>query len=589
MPGELLGSASEFDSAKRTLGHWLRDRIPDARVLTLDELKRYEPKQFVAGWQVRIAKADNALLFDALVDGQFPYSPIRIAYRSDETFLRWPHVEPAGVLCLPRRAPPTSSIDGAIAVALEDACELVHQSSEPGFVEAEFQREFVSYWHQSVQVGATRARSLLDLTDQRSRLIAVWFGEKYIVVGETADAVNAWLKNWGRTEPNAITNGVFGFLDRPPTPPFPKTPREVLALLDARAPSVTPLLGRLSILEKATIVLAATAASRVGLIGMTISPPSNFDGFRKNQVAKLSTMRTLWTMKSTAQRMKVERVDAPWIHGRGMNRHQSKLAAATVVLAGCGSLGSQVGIRLAQSGVGGIVALDPDELSSANIGRHALGMGAVGINKAAALASILRSRFPHIRQVQHFPVSWQEQYSNDPTILEQATLVVACMGDWGGDGQLGEWQRRPGRPPVVYGWLDEHGSATHALALSNTGPALSCILDSAGFLRVPETRWEGEGVMQSEPACGTLYQPYGPIDAAVGEVLVSRLCIQLLAGELSPPRHHVSARSTAELQRAGGSWSDAHLKHRPPNFHGAFEYERAVTQCGDCPACQQAT
>jgi hypothetical protein len=174
----------------------------------------------------------------------------------------------------------------------------------------------------------------------------------------------------------------------------------------------------------------------------------------------------------------------------------------------------------------------------------------------------------------------------NPQIFADADLIVACLGEWSADGQLGEWQMQLlVNCPVVYGWLDEYGTASHAIALAGVSPALSCTLNPDGDLRLPETLWKNGGLVQSEPACGTLFQPYGAVDVAHAEALVSRLCIDVLTGTAVAPVHRVYAGPTAQITEAGGEWSTEHVKNRPKDFDGAFEYERSVSACGVCPTC----
>lgn len=539
----------------------------------------------MAGWGVEIEVDGQTLHFHVLIDGQFPYSAIRVAYRSQEVYLRWPHVERGGVLCLPRIPAPSDAVEAAIQAALENGLTLVKQCQDAKFVEEEFRREFLSYWSRSTHPDVKRVHSLLDLSNRATRQVAVWYGQDYTLVGETPDQVRSWLTHRGRKEPSTITAGVFGFLRQAPVPPFPDRPVELFALLQEHCPDVHLALARQPIDQSTTIVLGAGSPTGDGLIAMSLSAPS-LDGFRKKKELGVNAKFLLWKSRSRLKRTEVDRYDAAWVHGRGLNMKISALQAANVLVIGCGSLGSQVAARLAQSGVGGIILVDPDLLAPANVGRHFLGIDSVGKSKAKELARELRVRFPHIRSVEGRCSSWQEAYEKTPTVFENASLIVACLGEWSADGQLGEWQvRTRSDKPVVYGWLDERGTAAHALALTGIGPVLSCTLDPRGGLRVPETLWKGDGLTQAEPACGTLFQPYGAIDVAFAEALVSRLCIDALTGKAHPPMHRVYAGTNAQLVESDGEWSPEHLKHRPKGFIGAFEYERPVSACGICTAC----
>jgi len=583
MPEMLLDSGSEFDRAKAKLGRCLKSMTHVKRALTLDNLQSYRGRDFLAGWTTEIEHKEQLIKFDVLIDAQFPYSPIRVAYKSQDVYLKWPHVEQEGVLCLPE-AVASAGVEEAISAAITDAIDLVEQCGDQDFIDKELRREFLSYWNRSRHDDANRVCSLLVPTNHDTREIAVWYGENYILVGETPEQVRSWLQYRGRTEFSEISPGVFGFLDQAPIPPFPKRPVALFSFLKEHCSSAYQKLLIHPIDCKVTVVLGAGSQSGNGLIAFRLSAP-NLNGFRKNEINAAKKIH-LWDIRSQYQRLTVDRIDPAWIHGRGLNMQQSILQSSTVLVLGCGSLGSQVAVRLAQAGVGALVLVDPDILVSANVGRHALGIGSNGLAKSTELANELRLRFSHMCKVEGHHCSWQDLYAKKSQLFESADLIVACLGEWSADGQLGEWQHRTQTSTtIVYGWLDEYGTAAHALALAGALPALSCVLNSYGDLRVPETLWASGGRVQSEPACGTLFQPYGPIDVARAETLVSHLCVDVLTQKTTLPVHRIFAGSTTQLTEAGGEWSPEHLKYRPPDYNGAFEYERPVSVCGECQAC----
>ena len=585
MPEGLLGSGSEFDRCKALLWRWLRDNVKVTHTLTGDNLATYKDHRFVAGWTVELEHESQTLQLDLLVNAQFPYSAIRVALKSFDAYLKWPHVEPGGLLCLPRTPPPDAGVEDAVIRALTDSMTLVEQCADPEFIIGEFRREFISYWSRGIRDRAKEVRSLLDPTNRDTRQIAVWYGQTFTLAGETPDQIRSWLENRGSVKETDSVPGVFGFLKLAPTIPYPYGTRDLYAMLAEHCPDAVGALDKLPVKNDATIILAAESPTGVGLISMRLSAPK-LDGFRKNTSFRVKTKRTLWKTRSRLRRGDVARFDAAWVHGRGMNTQQSMLVAATILVVGCGSLGSQVAVRLAHCGVGSIELIDPENLTAANVGRHALGMSSVDKSKATELAKELRARFPHIRAVEPHAVTWQTLYSEHPERFAGADLIVACLGEWSADGQLGEWQTRQQESrPIVYGWLDEFGTAAHALGVAGKTPALSCILNCDGELRTPETLWENGGHVQSEPACGTLFQPYGPIDVAHAEALVSRLCVDILTASVVSPVHRIYAGATAQIIAAGGEWSPEHLKYRPKDFDGAFEYERPISACGVCPAC----
>lgn len=67
-----------------------------------------------------------------------------------------------------------------------------------------------------------------------------------------------------------------------------------------------------------------------------------------------------------------------------------------MAIVGCGAIGAAVARLLAQAGVGELLLVDGDELTVANASRHPLGIDHVGLNKATAMAAVLRRQLPHL-------------------------------------------------------------------------------------------------------------------------------------------------------------------------------------------------
>lgn len=579
----LHDSRSEFDRLKRTLSCWLRANTKAVRILSGAEFRQYPAHKFIAGWEVCVHNENHLFRFHVLVDESFPYSQIRVAYKLPIP-TAWPHVEDNGLLCLPAGATPAADLGAAIAGALRSAVDLVTQCGDASFRQREFEREFLSYWGRSVARDSRPVKALLDLKKEAPRRIRILQQKGSVLAAESDDQIKAWLEAQGKAVHEASTTGVFIRLPTPPVPPFIEQAGQLLKLL--RESVSDDLWLDIPVSEEVVVVMSAASPTGEGLIALSVGPPKNYKGFRKGDAHNPRARKQL-RARGHLQRRTVTRFDASWVHGRGRDQQQHVLEETHVLVLGCGSLGSQVAMRLAQCGVGRLTLTDPDSLATANVGRHALGIHRVGEPKAVALAEEIRLRFPHLKQVAGYPHSWCNLYATVPQLFESADLIVACMGDWSAEGQLCEWQtRKESDKPVLYGWLDEYGVAAHAVALTGRSPTLSCILGDAGEMRTPETYWKGLGLTQAEPACGTLFQPYGPLDVVHGETLVTQLCLDLISGIAATPTHRVYAACHERISQAGGEWSEEHLKYRPQNFVGPFVSERPVSPCGICRACK---
>lgn len=104
----------------------------------------------------------------------------------------------------------------------------------------------------------------------------------------------------------------------------------------------------------------------------------------------------------------------------------SALLKSKIVISGCGSVGSQVALDLARSGVGGFLLVDNDQLAYHNLCRHQCGISDVGRLKVAAV----RDRILEINPNANVEVA--------PTIIERVakdvwdawldseTVIVGC-------------------------------------------------------------------------------------------------------------------------------------------------------------------
>lgn len=281
----------------------------------------------------------------------------------------------------------------------------------------------------------------------------------------------------------------------------------------------------------------------------------------------------------------VERLDAPWVHGRDQVPETNTLQSKTVTIVGCGSLGSGIATLLAKAGVGGLNLVDPELLSSENVSRHDLGLFDVGHPKATALADRLRADFPHIREVNGFRMRWQTALTVRPELLREPDLLLVAIGSWMDEGALEKWRLEQDRPPpAIYGWLEPHAVAAHAVSLQANGPCFGCGLDEFGQSHLRVSEWPDGSTTRTHPACGGAFQPYGASQLAHGHGLVADLCLEQLSGKAEHV-HRIWAGPKRVLQSAGGRWS-----RDWEEFAGSFcdhggEFERTWLPTPQCRIC----
>ncbi|MEO8502364.1 MAG: ThiF family adenylyltransferase [Acidobacteriota bacterium] len=522
--------AIELELAKQRRGGWRRANDREAVAWS-------GTRQFSALWRIRLPArlgfGERLTHFFLGIDRRFPWSEPRVAAPEVPTDYSWPHIEPDGVLCLPE----TDAGQGAGARAiwvLGAAVDLL--SLDTATRRDEFAREFATYWSRR----ATTSQRVISLCRPTgpSREVCYWRAadETFCVVGDGEQEVAAWLANSGRA---ANTGRTFlsrlVWLDAPPVPvDFPVVAANVVDLCVDM-----DLSGYLRKGERLRILLGAQTVTGPVLVGVTLPE------FRKARSRKwigkkegtaLPDSRpagaTQWTMfrepplaDRAVERNVVERADAAWIHGRGAPGDHESLMGARAAVVGCGSLGSAVARLLAQAGVGELLFVDGDTLSSANTGRHVLGSTFVRANKARAMKTALNRDFPHV-VVEAVPEYVENLGEADWGRLDRCDVVVSAGIDLAGEASLDAWRSADERCPWVASWVEEYAVAGHAVLLFGTDKLLARF-DASGRPDFRLSDWpNGSGLL--EAGCGNSFQPFSAIDLAGTSMLVARAVLDVL-------------------------------------------------------------
>jgi hypothetical protein len=316
------------------------------------------------------------------------------------------------------------------------------------------------------------------------------------------------------------------------------------------------------------VIMAAPTQNGPALAGLRVSPPvaSNIlgrqtevmnRGFRPGNVPKSLLLARYCGPESRLEHLAIDRADAAWIHGRARDERTTKLNGAKVVVFGIGSVGGFVAEHLASAGVGDLTLVDPEYLTFANAGRHILGANSHGKPKALEVAALLQVRFPH-HEIKGFRTSAQTFLRENEATIANMDLIVCVTGDWATDIFINERYVHSALPKVLFGWTEPHAVAGHGVLLSDWNCCLRCHFDDAGTFELRVSQWDEETQLQ-EPACGGIFQPYGPVELAMINAMISSVALEALGGELVESVHRVYATDQTTVSKLGGRFTDKWL------------------------------
>lgn len=569
MPEGRTSFPDHFDQAMTAVRRELMPQL-QARPLSAGELADHRPHDFVAGWRIQAEFSVGIRQLDLLFDKSFPFSAPRVALVNPPPPLTYPHLEAEGKLCL---LPDSASINHHLPVevtqkVLHDVYTLLSECYA-GTNQEDFRQEFLSYWTKTVKTGAPLFLSLLAPAPP-SRLIRVWKGKTQVVVGEDEATIKTWLSNLQGTLKSFETEtAAFFWHDQPLLPSeYPHTSNDLFGLIKNISSQDTELLYELTAKNsrQATVMLGMMTDSGPCLAGVTAFEPEekHFDkttihplerGFRSGKTPPHILSQRFWQAATPVSHSVVARADAAWIHGRGKDTRQEKLSAATVILIGCGSIGSHIAGMLAQAGIGRLILIDPETLSWANIGRHKLGAAHVGQSKAEALAKELRASYPHLK-IEFREAHWEDVLHKEPELFLGGQLIISATGNWSSESALNVWhQEHRHQVPILYGWTEAHACAGHAVVITNKGGCLECGMSEFGVPHLRVAEWRNATTELQEPACGAVFQPYGPIELNHTNTVIAEMALDVLLGKITDSTHHIWACRRTFLQDCGGDWS----------------------------------
>jgi hypothetical protein len=238
-------------------------------------------------------------------------------------------------------------------------------------------------------------------------------------------------------------------------------------------------------------------------------------------------------------------VESARMLARALGDNLADLSGKRIILIGAGSVGSHIGMALARSGagVGGgtLTIYDPDHVTVENIARSAFDTRHIGLNKAEALASMLRATL--------VDVSLSPIAADVPTAPSElvADLIVDASGDHAFSTWLSAQKLTDSVPPIIFCWVSGPGAAV--VTYLQTAPTDSCL----ACLGPADAGSQWNPLIASETPvhltgpCGESFMPYSVGAPMMAAGLAVTHMLDWARGILGSPVRSIALSPTARL------------------------------------------
>lgn len=217
----------------------------------------------------------------------------------------------------------------------------------------------------------------------------------------------------------------------------------------------------------------------------------------------------------------------------------------TVAIVGCGSVGSEVAMLIAKSGLGAIKLIDGDSLDAENIYRHRLGGRYLNFNpsakdkivrklsKVSALESEIKTNIPHVH-VDTFEYSLSTQ--NVQSIMNGVDLVIVAIGNPSISLLLNRSLKEHQLNNVIFCWNEPDGYGGHSVALNLDQVCLECVLykESSPSTSINLVEF-GQAISKNLTGCAGVFTPFSYLDSTKTASAAAHQAITFLtSGKMEP-------------------------------------------------------
>jgi len=304
------------------------------------------------------------------------------------------------------------------------------------------------------------------------------------------------------------------------------------------------------------------------LIGVHLKPN------KKNSSYPLLKNDTGWGLDF----LKVTRLDVPAFLPR--SGAKIGLQEKSVLLVGCGSVGSHLALELAKAGISIIGLIDNEKIEFENLNRFSLGLQYVRMSKVNAIEQYINKNFL-FSFAKSFETTLEGFLDEKVNAIKIFDLVISATGNPTINLYLNKLSRELNFPLLI-GWNEPFGIGGHAqLSIPNLPGCYRCLYrDTYNFVSFA-AKDQPKPFHKKHLGCGEVYTPYSSLDSIRTSELMARLAISFLTEKISKPQILSWKGDRTDLVNEGFNLSTRYNKQTQEEMNEKrFDFINE-----DCPHC----
>lgn len=481
-------------------------------------------------WKLQVQK----LIFIVAIPNTFPdtFPKIYLQKKDYEKIYPVPHVDKNRFVCT--RDPEVVAInEKKPGKALEELLEVAVGNIERGIKKEnidDYLEEFLAYWAEKSE------RCFLSLLTPKDEILPLnvymlsdMLFDAWYVISESEILVEKWLAPFRvRIDKAKEIVALYLPIDEL-SPEFFERKKGILEILkNLKNPTHARVVEEYfnQVEGPAVLIMSYPVGGDRVLFGWTFPGWKSIKGFRKERVPL--EVRLTQTDYKLITGINIKRLDRERILKRGGTNNLLIEKDSSIILVGCGSLGSYLAMSLARCGMSKYLLIDKENLEPENIARHLCGFvdASKKMKKVTAVKRRLEEHFPHIESEVYDGDVLQLLSEEGTRKIEAYDLTIVAIGNVAVERRINYLTRKRGtKRPLIYLWMEPFGVGGHVLFIHpENGGCFDCCFNERGeFLyRVAS---EGQEFSRREAGCQSTYLPYSSVDV---EHFISVACQQIL-------------------------------------------------------------